>query len=273
MHIGQRSSQLSLQSSPEQVQKIGLAIIVSNDYTNNEARLAKLHGAHKDADRMFTTFANLGYEVAQYKNVTSFEIISIFNEAATMPHLPFYECLVFVFCGYGVPIEEPIDTSGNFYNQEGMTFSLAEILSSKIFTSCRCPKLLFFNLCQDLMLESDWLGPAKFLNPDLFPKRDNVLVASVMLPYRELQSGSLWVELLCEAIQKQDNHITFILNAVSNSLRELYSSLSLFEVSQFVDMLTKPFSFLAGSSPGNDHSVSVCVQICICIIWYSRTVY
>jgi len=161
--------------------------------------------------------------------------------------------LVLVFCGYGVPSENSLDTGGKIYNQEGTTFSLGEMLNSKIITSYRCPKLLFFNLCRDLTL--DWLSHVKFLNTHEFSKAENVLIASSMLPYRELQPGSLWIELLSEAFQKQDDDVTFILNGVGNTLRELYSFIPLFAVSQFVDMLSKPFNFLAGLFTGNDKHV------------------
>jgi len=246
MCLGQKSRQLSLQLSSETLSKVGLAIIVSNDYSDNETGLAKLHGCHKDADRVYTTLVNLGYEVAQYKNVTYFDLTCILAKAATLPHIPSCECLVFVYCGYGVPLENSIDTGGKIYNQEGTTFSLAEILNSKIITSYNYPKLLFFNLCKDLTLESVWLSRVEFLNLEQFPKKDNLLIASSMLPYKELQLGNLWIELLSKAFQKCDDDITFILNDVSNTLSELYSFLPLFAVSQFVDMLTKPFSFLSG---------------------------
>jgi len=47
--------------------KIGVALIVSNDYADNETELAKLNGTHKHADRMIAAFSKLGYAVFHCK--------------------------------------------------------------------------------------------------------------------------------------------------------------------------------------------------------------
>lgn len=250
--LGQQSS------PPSPVLRIGLAVIVSNDYISNRVGLAPLHGAHKDADRMFATFTTLGYKVDQHKNVTSSELSIIINEIAAVPSYTCCDCFVFMFCGYGSAIEDSNHTSGLLYDQEGMSLSLVDILDTKIFASYKHPKFLLFSLCHNSISLSDWLYPIKFLNPDKFPKKDNMLVACSMLPCRELQSGSLWVELLAKAVEKQDNLISFILNDISSMLRELYNSIPLLEVSQFIDMLAMPFSYLAGPFSGKK-SMSVCI--------------
>ena len=233
MHtVGQALSKLSLQSSLESQSKIGLAVIVSNDYANNEPRLAKLHGAHKDANRMFTVFTKLGYKVFLHTNVTSSELTNVVSEltndvsvATTLQYSPSYKHLVFVFSGYA-------SSDGMIHSQEGNTVDVTKIVSS-----CKYPKLVFLNLC---------VHPLMFtVVPDYEPRGDNILVAWSTLPYEELQSGSLWIEILASKILTQNKDVTTLLNDVNNRLKELYSSLPSFEGPQFVSRLTEPVNFLA----------------------------
>jgi len=72
---------------------------------------------------------------------------------------------------------------------------------------------------------SEWSGHDNFLNLDHFSEDNNFLVAYSALPYRELQTDGLWIELLSKAMQMK---IKF-LSDIGNTLRELYSSIPFFE--------------------------------------------
>ena len=283
--VGQSLNQPLAQLLVSSTSKIGVAQIVSNDYANNDSKLTKLHGTHKDADRMFTAFSKLGYAVFHCKNMTYYELTDIIDRIAVL--LPLSSCkrFVFAFSGYGAPDkqledkkdsagedkdsggededsskrdednseeededasrEQPReDKSGQLCTQEGWTISVAEILDA--FGAYQYPKLLLINLCHTLMPGSEWSGHNNFLNLDHFSEDDNFLVAYSALPYRELQTGGLWIELLSKAMQNEDNNVNIILSDISHTLRELYSFIPLFEA-RFDDRLTDPVNFLAES--------------------------
>ena len=278
LYIGQSLKQPLTELLLSSSSKIGVAVIVSNDYANNDTELTKLHGTHKDADKMFTAFSKLGYAAFHCKNMTYYELTDIIDRIAAL--LPFTSCkrLVFVFSGYGAPVklyededsngededssgedkensgeEDDEDTSGKnptedksgqLHTQEGWTISVAEILDA--FGAYKHPKFLLFNLCQTLISGSEWSGHGNFLHLDNFSEGDNFLVAYLALPYRELQSGSLWIELLSKSFQNENNDIKIMLSDVSSTLRELYSSISLFET-RFDYKLTDTVNFLAES--------------------------
>jgi len=279
--VGQSLNQPLTQLLVSLTSKVGVALIVSNDYAANDSELAKLHGTHKDADRMHTAFSKLGYAVFHCTNMTYYELTDIIDHVAMS--LPFSSCkrLVFVFSGYGTPDkqledrensgedkdssggdeensgeeddedisrEKPKeDKSGQLYTQEGWTISIAEILDA--FGGYQYPKILLLNLCHSLMPGSEWSADDNFLNLDHFSEDNHFIVAYSALPYRELQSGSLWIELLSKAIQNEDIDIKIILSDVNSTLRELYSSIPLFEA-RFDDKLSNTINFLA-ESPTN----------------------
>jgi len=125
--------------------------------------------------------------------------------------------------------------------------SVAEILD--YFSAYKHPKLLIFGLCH--IAGSEWSGHDKLLNPDHYSQDDNFLVAYSILPYGDLHSSSVWIELLSEAIQKEDNDVAFILDDVNSKLKELYSSLTSFVTPQSNNMLEKPVKLLSEASIGN----------------------
>ena len=265
-NLGQQPLQQLSILSPS---KVGLAIIVSNDYANNDTKLTKLHGTHKDAEKMLTTFSKLGCAVFHCNNMTYYELTDTIDRIAAF--LPPSSCkhLVFVLSGYGAPRkqhevevsgdeeedsseedekssgdEQEEDMSGQFYTQEGWTISIVEILEA--FHDYKHPKLFLLNLCPSLLSVLEWFDLENFLHLDHLTEDDNFLFACSVLPYRELQSGSLWIELLSEAFINKDNDIKIILSDVSSTLRELYSSIPLFEARVY-DNLTDSVNFLAES--------------------------
>ena len=248
--------QLSLSTS-----KIGVAVIFSNDYDNNESGLLKLSGTHRDAEKMLVTFTKLGYAVCHCKNMRRNELTDIVERIADL--LSSLSCmkLVFVFSGYGAPgkrhhhYDYGEDNSAHLklYTQDGGNMiSGAKIVD--LFTSFKHPKLFFFDLCQNSLLrdlEPSRLTPEILLSPGSQPKTDNILVACSILPYKELHSGSLWIELLTDKIRTESKDVTMLLNDVNNRMKKLYSSLPSFEAPQFVNKLTETVNILADSIPGN----------------------
>ena len=138
--------QLSLSTS-----KIGVAVVVSNDYDNNKSGLLKLSGTHRDAEKMLVTFAKLGYAVCHCKNMRRNELTDIVKRIAAL--LSSLSCmkLVFVFSGYGAPgkrqhryyhYREDNSAHLQLYTQDGEDMiSGAEIVD--VFTSFKHPKLFF----------------------------------------------------------------------------------------------------------------------------------
>ena len=246
--------QLSLSSTS----KVGVAIIVSNDYAGTEH--SKLNGTHKDGERMLMAFSKLGYAVCHCKNMYYYELTDTVDCIAAL--LPYISCknVVFVFSGYATPGEEhddgddeddKKDISGQLHTQDGWIISVAEILD--YFSACKHPKLFF---CQNAMPKSQWSGYHNFLkfNQDHFTKYENFLVACSTLPYRKSRFGSLWIELLSEAIQNIDNDVKFIIKDISNRIKGLYNSFALFVAPEPVNKLTEPVNYLAESLIGM-HSV------------------
>jgi len=249
-------NQLLMQLSLSSTSRAGVAIIVSNDYA--ESKLLKLNGTHKDAERMLVAFSKLGYAVCHCKNMYYYDLTDIIDNIAAL--LPFISCkhLIFVFSGYARPAElcdddDRKDISGQLYTQDGWTLSLVEILD--YFSAFKHPKTFF---CQNAIPKSE-SGYVNFLNFNLdhFDKYENFLVACSSLPYRLLQSGSLWIDLLSEAILSHDNDIIFILNDVNNRIKEMYNSFALFVAPEPVDKLTEPVNYLEKSHTGNVQCVYI----------------
>jgi len=258
--------------------KVGLALIVSNDYVQNERGLHELNKISNDGNKMDEALTKLGYEVVHHVNVTSLDLFHSIGEITTLLlDSKSYKRLIFIFSGYGIIADQYHDShstsSGNkIYCQEGQIVNIEGVLVDP-FKSFYNPKLFFFNFCQH---SQDPPGKtySTLFSPEKLKKEDNILIAYSMLPCKEIQSGSLWIELLSEAIQKQDNEITFILNNVSHRMKELYDSFTSFEAPQFVNMLKEPVNLLA-ESPGKDHTVHVsldcmnysilCVCVCVCV--------
>ena len=253
--LKQLSMQLSLSTS-----KIGVAVVVSNDYDNNESGILKLSGTHRDAEKMLATFTKLGYAVFHCKNMRWNELTDIVKHIADLLSSPSYMKFVFVFCGYGASgkrhhhyYREDNSAHLQLYTQDGENMiSGAKIVD--FVTSFKHPKLFFFNLCQNSLLrglEPSRLTPEILLSPGSQPKTDNILVACSILPYKELHSGSLWIELLTDKICTQSKDVTMLLNDVNNRMKKLYSSLPSFEAPQLVNKLTETVNILADSFPGN----------------------
>jgi len=242
LYTDQPLRQLLLQISALPKSNVGVAIIVSNDYANTD--LPQLTGTHKDAQRMSVAFSKIGYAVFHCKNMRYYELTNILEHiAALLPHIS-CKNVAFVFSGYAMPGKDlgydEQDMSGQFYSQDGWILSLAEILD--YFETYKHPKLL---ICQSVVSEQEG---TIFLNPDQFSKSENFLVACSSLPLSELQSGSLWIQLLSEAIQKQCGDIMAALNDVNSRIKELYSSTPLFVDPHFV---SEPDSFSPESHTGN----------------------
>ena len=232
--------------------KSGVAIVASNDYGNNTVGLFKLDGAHKDAAKMLETFTELQYSVYHCENMTTNKLTDIIIEIAAL--LMYASCanLVFAFSGYGTTCSDRKDSEIShiqLYTQEGETVGTETILDT--FTSFQHPKLFFFDLCQNSLLEPGWLMPKKLLSLDFSPKKDNILIACSASPYKELNSGSLWIEILTNELLAQNKDVEVILDDVSKRLNELHDSLPLYEAPQFVNMLKRPVNFLAESFSGN----------------------
>ena len=244
--LKQLSMQLSLSTS-----KIRVAVVVSNDYDNNESGLLKLSGTHKDAEKMLATFTELGYAVCHCKNMKIDELTDIVKHIAAL--LASLSCikLVVVFSGYGRTNQHYRCYKLPLYAQDGRTI-IGEVQLLDFFASLKCPQLFFFNVCEDSYNKQGWF------THDFFPKKDNTLVACSILPFKELKSGSLWVELLAEKILTQSKDITILLSDVNNRMNELYSSLRLFEPPRFDSMLKGSVNFLGESLSGN------VIEVCLC---------
>ena len=229
--------------------KSGVAIVVSNDYDNNTVGLLKLSGAHKDAAKMLATFSKLEYAVYHCKNMTYDQLNNIVDKIALLlSHISFIN-LVFVFSGYGKPGKVYVQSGRaiQLYTQEGLTFDATKLLD--FFASIKNPKIFLFNLCHSTLqrdTKQASLMPEKFFGSNVSPDRDNMLVACSALPYKELHSGSLWIEILANHILTQSKDITILLDDVNLKLDKLYHSL-FGEPPKIVNMLTEPLNIFAES--------------------------
>jgi len=262
---GQPLNHLLMQLSVSSVLKAGVAMIVSNDYTNNDTKLTKLHGPHKDAVEMLTTFSKLGYAVFHCKNMTYYELTDTIDHITALLPIISYKKFVFVFFGNAVLFEQQkdedssgedgdnseedgqdtVDMSGQLYTQEGWTISVAEILD--YFSAYEHSKLFIFNFCQALISES---SHDKTLTLDDYTKDDNLFVVQSKLSYdQELPASGVWIELLSKAIQNdEDKDIALIINNVSNRLKELQLSQPALKAPQLDSMLKV---LVAESATGN----------------------
>ena len=250
----------------------GIAFVLSNGY-NSSVKLGELKGAHKDAEKMVEVFTQLRYEVVARRNLTHDELIRFISEAASRAYEPSYKRLVFTFSGHGVAGETLYDkhgrrrgnASGKLCSEEGNEIEIEEIIDQfkpdKHPALGRMARLFFFDVCrgneEDYGVQARGMDESihyyerggQFLVHDRVPKNGNILVAYSTLPNHkayELQSGSLWIKFLTEAILNQNDDIATILTDVSSRVLKEFKSRSfpVFLIPQYINQLTDRVNFL-----------------------------
>ena len=250
--------------------RIGAAFIVSNDYKTHQSGLGALNGTHKDAAKMTAAFNKLNYEVVSRENMTTQQLIAFVVKAASLPYGPSYRRLVFVFAGHGAAGKQLFDeygrpsgnAGGQIYTQEGGMMGIEELVSQFKPDKNRpqlgkMARLFFFDVCRgtndDVGVELISRGFASdrggsFLTPDRVPTYGNILISYSTLPtYKsyEVFSGGLWMGLLAEAIQTQNNDLSVVLTDVSRKLTEICkSSFPYFQTPQCINQLTERVNLL-----------------------------
>jgi len=239
--------------------RIGVAFIVSNDYSANQSGLHELNGTHEDAEKMSEAFRNLGYEIVPCRNLKCADLIDFVGKATTWPCRPSYKRLVFVFSGHG-------NCNGEIYGQEGGVVKVEKIINQ--FKPDKHPhlgkmaRLFFFDACRgdtdDHGVELLTARGGGFLTSDRVPTHGNILVAYSTLPNHksyEVDTGGLWTSLLAKAIQTQNDETTTVLTEVSRQLTEFCKSHPMFpqkfQTPQYIGQLTDHVNFLAETPPGN----------------------
>ena len=253
--------------------RIGVSFIVSNDYSTQQAHqcgLKVLNGTHRDAEKMSEAFSKLGYEVVPRRDLTLPDLVDFVNKAAARPCHPSYKRLVFVFSGHG-------NRYGEIYCQEGGVVNVEEMIRQftpdKHSHLGRMARLFFFDACRgdavDHGVELTTRGVSRgggFLSPDRVPTHGNILVAYSTLPFHEsyeLHSGGVWMSLLAEAIQSQNDDITVVLTDVSSRLTKmctadpLFQNPQKFQTPQCINQLIEHVNFLAESSQIGKESLFV----------------
>ena len=254
------------QSSPH---RIGVAFIVSNDYSTNQSGLHVLNGTHRDAEKMSESFSKLGYEVVPRRDMSRPDLIDFVGKAAAWPCHPSYKRLVFVFSGHG-------NCNGVIYSQEGGVVNVEDIINQfkpdKQLHLGKMARLFFFDACRGDAVDPGVVIPkgGGFLTSDRVPTHSNILVAYSTLPNHksfEVDTGGLWTDLLAKAIQTQNDEITTVLTEVSRQLTEICKSLPVFMTPQCISQLTDHVNFFAEMpSSGNGLQVILLTRICILII-------
>ena len=254
--------------------KPGVAFIVSNNY-DCTPKLDTLKGTHKDAEKIVRVFTQLRYEVIVRKNLKRDELVTFISEAASLPYTPSYKRLVFTFSGHGMAGEKLYDHfgrprgngGGRICTQEGEEIEIESIIDQfkpdKYPALGRMARLFFFDVCRGAKEDRGVrLQPrgivmergGQFIVPERVSKDGNILVAYSTLPdhkaYERL-SGSLWVDLLTEAILKQNDDISVILTDVNSRLGEAHRNLPVLQTSQCINQLTERVNFLGEFVAGN----------------------
>ena len=254
--------------------KPGVAFIVSNNY-DCTPKLDTLKGTHKDAEKIVRVFTQLRYEVIVRKNLKRDELVTFISEAASLPYTPSYKRLVFTFSGHGMAGEKLYDhfgrprgnAGGRICTQEGEEIEIESIIDQfkpdKYPALGRMARLFFFDVCRGAKEDRGVrLQPrgivmergGQFIVPERVSKDGNILVAYSTLPdhkaYERL-SGSLWVDLLTEAILKQNDDISVILTDVNSRLGEAHRNLPVLQTSQCINQLTERVNFLGEFVAGN----------------------
>ena len=267
--------------------RIGAAFIVSNDYRTHQSGLLALNGTHKDAAKMTAAFTNLNYEVVSRENMTKQQTIAFIRDAASLPYSSSYKRLVFVFAGHGAAGKQLFDEFGTpsgtagglIYTQDEGTVNIDWLINQ--FNPDqnrpqlgRMARLFFFDVCRGTnddvgveLITSRGFGSDRgghFLTPDRVPSNGNILVAYSTLPtYKsyEVFSGGLWIGLLAEAIQTQNDDLSVVLTDVRIKLTEICrANFPYFQTPQCINQLTERVNLLGESkSPSPQHgNVIVC---------------
>jgi len=253
--------------------RIGAAFIVSNDYRTHQSGLPALNGTHKDAEKMTVAFTNLNYEVVSRENMTKQQTIAFIREAASLPYSSSYKRLVFVFAGHGAAGKQLFDEVGTpsgsagglICTQDGGTVDIDWLINQfkpdeNRPQLGRMARLFFFDVCRgtndDVGVELTSRGfvsdrGGRFLTPDRVPSHGNILVAYSTLPtYKsyEVFSGGLWISLLAEAIQTQNDDLSVVLTDVSRKLTEICrANFPYFQTPQCINQLTERVNLLGES--------------------------
>ena len=247
----------------------GVAFIVSNDY-DCAINFDKLKGTHKDAEKMARAFTHLGYDVVARRNLLHDEFIRFISETAALSYAPSCKRLVFIFSGHGVIGERLFDmygrprgnASGKICSQEGHEVEIESIIDQfkpdKYPALGRMARLFFIDACrgteEDIGVTLHTRGMSgkggQFLVPERVPKDGNILVAYSTLPNHkayEKDDGSLWMNLLAEAVTTQNDDIAVVLTDVSSRLKKKCETFPVFQTPQCINQLTERVNFLAES--------------------------
>ena len=231
---------------PGNLNKRGLAIIVTNDYCNTPGEIKKLTNSHKDGDRMMRTFEDLEIATIRKSNIAHDALLTTLHDVARVSNFPkSYKTISFLFSGHGI-------ASGDIYMQDGKKISIQLIVNILLPRQApalgKIPKLFFIDACrgsEDMravvcprggpMVASLPIARGKHIKDRGATEKDTILIppdGNTLLAYsttyshkaHENEDGGVWMKALAEKLRISKQPIDVVLTEVRSDLHSRYQS-------------------------------------------------
>ena len=185
---------------------IGLAVIVTNDYTDT-TKLDDLVGTLCDGKNLSEAFTKLRFAVHWERNVDQNELKKIIDEISSLEYqlVENYRCIIFIFAGHGCE-------GDNLFMQDGTTINICKdiidpLLSTK---SNKVQKIFLIDACRgrkDTIVPRCNGPPEELMVASMkeIPNKGGFLVAYSTMPqhkaYEDKQKGGLWFSTFVKLLQ------------------------------------------------------------------------
>ncbi|KAK7099231.1 lipoxygenase homology domain-containing protein 1-like [Littorina saxatilis] len=214
----------------------GICVIINNkDFTKDSSNpmaqeLTCRTGTDEDKDRLKSTFEGLKFEVRDFDNLTSTDLIKKIRDIAMENHTP-YDCLVVCILSHG--------SLGNVYGCDGVPVALKDVTFHVKPQNCHSlsgkPKLFFVQACQGKDRQIGYPSLERDTSPmadvELVPNEGDFLLSYSTVPgyesYRNPDRGSTFIYNLTWYLRKYAvrEDILHILTRVNNAVASEHHTL------------------------------------------------
>ncbi|XP_053477938.1 caspase-6-like [Ictalurus furcatus] len=196
----------------------GMALIFNHENFKTEKKLTKRRGTNKDRDNLKERFQDLGFEVNCHNDKSKAEVLKEIRKAAAANHAD-ADCFVCIFLTHG--------KEGQIYAYDDKT-KIKEITDSFRGDQCKSlvgkPKIFIFQACAGDKYEDAVTGMMAGDSDDeeeveeaaniyTIPAGADFLmcysVAEGFVSFRDIESGTFYIQDLCETLQQYGSTMEF----------------------------------------------------------------
>ena len=206
---------------------VGVALLVSNDYTSPLSTQKGLRFTHTDTDNLAQLFKEFTYAVYRKKNVSVEEFVSCYKALAEFKYPPTCKRILVYFSGHG--------EDGVLLMQDDGKVNIEDMISCfKVHVAnnsrlAKVVKMFFIDACRGLQRDDGYRMKAK-ANDEItclkrVPKEGNTLVAYASTRYHVSvgdATGSRWTNCLVKALResKESDDVCNVLTDANIAMRK-----------------------------------------------------